>query len=508
MVLDLEQRLDLEAGRTNHVLCEPEQLVVKQLLSEAQCHAKQLDQEISRIQSNLDGLLAQRKSNESRMTRFRVALSPQKRVPPEILSEIFLLCLSGAPVSLFPQLHSAPWVFGRVCSRWRAVSLNEPRLWSCLGVDNYRAAHQRHIPTLAKEIFSRGRQSSITLACKARHYGDAIVDLVTSYSPRIQDLSLTLNIGSFVTLFTRPPGGWDRLESVAFEFYREPVARIEDQLEQHAITVLEAAPNLRKVAFRVCGGGPCIRLRPGTQFDCIPWAQLTDVSFATISPASCVLLKILNQCTSLVNLEVSLNDENPSSLSKSHVPSDIVLPELKSLTIDLKSGSRKLAHFLSTIIAPSLSSFTVHSPPWNCKWPQNEFLSFISNSGCSLKCLSLKAMPILTEEYEPLLYALPTLTTATLSRTSPIHTSTLHAMISGEVLPVVEELECRVMSTEAVLDVLEASWLKSGARPGYGGIRHAIICADDFRQAGDRSRALEPIFLKQGRVIRVLNTVH
>ncbi|KAF9461002.1 hypothetical protein BDZ94DRAFT_1222079, partial [Collybia nuda] len=129
MVLDMTHRLDREAGCTNLILCDPEEVIVKQLLSNAQTRVNILDEEISRVQKNLDELLAQRQSNETRITRFRAALSPQKRVPPEILSEIFLLCLSGAPVSLFPQLHSAPWVFGRVCSRWRAVSLSEPRLW-------------------------------------------------------------------------------------------------------------------------------------------------------------------------------------------------------------------------------------------------------------------------------------------------------------------------------------------------------------------------------------------
>lgn len=55
------------------------------------------------------------------------------RLSPEILAQIFLLCLpthnwETQPSSL--KNSEAPVVFGRVCSYWREVTYSTPALWS------------------------------------------------------------------------------------------------------------------------------------------------------------------------------------------------------------------------------------------------------------------------------------------------------------------------------------------------------------------------------------------
>ncbi|KAJ7483482.1 hypothetical protein FB451DRAFT_991164, partial [Mycena latifolia] len=60
-------------------------------------------------------------------------LSPLRRMPPELLGEIFSWTLPSVQEALgrrrFQDKHS-PWVFTQVCHRWRAVALSTPSLWS------------------------------------------------------------------------------------------------------------------------------------------------------------------------------------------------------------------------------------------------------------------------------------------------------------------------------------------------------------------------------------------
>ncbi|KAF8957587.1 hypothetical protein BDZ97DRAFT_102042 [Flammula alnicola] len=63
-----------------------------------------------------------------------VILSPIRRLPPEILGEIFLVyrVVSGRPVSL---RTSPAAVLSQVCRSWRQTAISLPPLWDTLRVD-------------------------------------------------------------------------------------------------------------------------------------------------------------------------------------------------------------------------------------------------------------------------------------------------------------------------------------------------------------------------------------
>lgn len=138
-----------------------------------------------------------------------------------------------------------------------------------------------------------------------------------------------------------------------------------------------------------------------------------------------------------------------SGLSKFSVLSDVVLPHLESLTIDLRSGSSKLARFLSTVITLTI---VIHD---------------------TFSTLELK----MTAERVPLFHF--KLGFAQIHMTH----SYAHSMVEYGPLYALPTQCCCVMSAETTFDMLRA-----GVRLGYGGIQHA----------GGRSRALEPIFLTHG----------
>ncbi|KAF5310368.1 hypothetical protein D9611_012065 [Ephemerocybe angulata] len=81
-----------------------------------------LSKRISKLQSQLDALEGQRQ-------RHRAILSPVRRMPMEILGEIFALVL---PDVLYPDDRRMLRHLGLVCKSWRNASLLAHRLWSGL----------------------------------------------------------------------------------------------------------------------------------------------------------------------------------------------------------------------------------------------------------------------------------------------------------------------------------------------------------------------------------------
>ncbi|KAJ7142740.1 hypothetical protein C8R44DRAFT_866045 [Mycena epipterygia] len=52
---------------------------------------------------------------------------PIHRLPPEILGSIFLDCVPDVPL---PRTHPALFLLSRICSTWRSIAIQSPRLWS------------------------------------------------------------------------------------------------------------------------------------------------------------------------------------------------------------------------------------------------------------------------------------------------------------------------------------------------------------------------------------------
>ncbi|RDB16569.1 hypothetical protein Hypma_002932 [Hypsizygus marmoreus] len=79
----------------------PETCVAKSLLSETLREVEHLALEIARAQAILDALNAKRDEAVARADRFRAAIVPHKRVPQEVLAEIFAHTVEGMPFTLY-----------------------------------------------------------------------------------------------------------------------------------------------------------------------------------------------------------------------------------------------------------------------------------------------------------------------------------------------------------------------------------------------------------------------
>ncbi|KAJ7183783.1 hypothetical protein C8R46DRAFT_1344496 [Mycena filopes] len=115
---------------TNTVPSDNECTRIRELVGAPMDEITSLDQDIAVLKVTLERLSRQRE----RLTEFVEAhlalVSQTRRLPEDILREIFAASLPRERYSLMSRTRDSPLVFTYVCSEWRRVAFSMPRLWT------------------------------------------------------------------------------------------------------------------------------------------------------------------------------------------------------------------------------------------------------------------------------------------------------------------------------------------------------------------------------------------
>ncbi|KAJ7239590.1 hypothetical protein B0H12DRAFT_1001579, partial [Mycena haematopus] len=85
-----------------------------------------IDEEIVQLHSRLKQLEAERARLSSFRTQSCAILSPLRRMPPEILGEIFSRTIPALP----DRTRYSPWFLTHISRRWREIAISTSSLWS------------------------------------------------------------------------------------------------------------------------------------------------------------------------------------------------------------------------------------------------------------------------------------------------------------------------------------------------------------------------------------------
>jgi hypothetical protein len=496
---DMRESLRREAGSSNRILSDREMRLTRQLLHDTEEQLLYLDLQIGDNDSSSSYIIA----NDTRarlfddIERFRVAIAPQKRLPPEMLAQIFSLSLGDNPTTLPPKLNNPPWIFGHVCSRWRAVALDEPRLWNSLHVLGRRPQGLRvSVPLPALEICLRARQAPLSLTFEGPTNPNSII---IPLSKQVRYLEIHDAEPSLMT--SDPP--FDLLESAVLNF-----PSFTDELWHTAlnsdITAFSNAPKLRSVNFRV---NDTHSVAFGSKSNLhLPWAQLTSLTFFHVTPPLISTLEILREAVSLVDFELILGNgqfiAHVDFIQLNALP-PIIHPNLRTVRLGLREET-ELGLFLKPLVLPALRSFK-NSGTRRTTLVHPGFYTFIKQSCHSLKFFSFST-PGLTPNMEEILRGMPNLVELDLHRGSRVPPSILKMMGSGELLPVLEMLGCETFSLRAFVAFLESR----PAGPMYRGLRKARIVVikgwfnvEDVRAGQERYNIIRPSMEREGRHINI-----
>jgi hypothetical protein len=355
---DLNQTngIDISIRQINdRVLSHSERAFLKNILLEARSELESLEGEISRTRALLASLLYERDRKTSRMEAIAAIVAPHKDLPYEVLSEIMVLAASGEEVYSPPTLRPgstrwSPWALGRICSRWRQIALNEPRIWSRISLHD--GCTLPNYMGVSQEAFRRSGQSPLSLSLSFRsmtHPSNPIHSFIAPNLGRISNLKLS-GPPSFMTDFLSLPSSFIALESMCLEC-REPY-----WVPRGRIQIFEDASRLVDVGIRGCSTA----LR---EFPCnlnIQWARVTKICFSDtlICPSS--VHKMLAECSQLRSCFIEVAGHWPEEHDPPYPAGSIRLPFLKyfSLTDPRTSGSP----FLLPLDLPALSTLTIDGP--------------------------------------------------------------------------------------------------------------------------------------------------
>ncbi|KAF8200069.1 hypothetical protein K438DRAFT_1823158 [Mycena galopus ATCC 62051] len=118
---------------TNYCPGDAELAQIRALLVEPCLKLKRLDDEIAATRKALDKLAEERDALGAYVGAQRILMSPNRRLPLDIIEKIFATCLPTNRNCVM-SAQEAPVILGWICSSWRAISLATPRLWSRLHI--------------------------------------------------------------------------------------------------------------------------------------------------------------------------------------------------------------------------------------------------------------------------------------------------------------------------------------------------------------------------------------
>ncbi|KAJ8073008.1 hypothetical protein PM082_019876 [Marasmius tenuissimus] len=104
---------------------------VRSFMRPLQGELSALDNEISRLQSLVKDLISRRDPIKEYLSQHQNIISLIRRLPFEILSQIFIACLPTAHHAT-RDLTQAPLVFTTISRRFRDVAISTPRLWNSI----------------------------------------------------------------------------------------------------------------------------------------------------------------------------------------------------------------------------------------------------------------------------------------------------------------------------------------------------------------------------------------
>jgi F-box-like len=360
-----------------------------------------LDSEIARVTA----LLRQLRQKRTPLKREINAHSTVLRLPPEILSEIFVTYLATNGVDFVHQswmrltITNSPLLFGRVCRAWREIAWSTPSLWCSMRLPNLQ---KKKLDFVLVDGWLK-RSGSLPLSICAALPSDnsspiivAIMDVIAKYSERWQNVHFELPLHCYDVL-KRVKSRLPILHYIGIE--KEPWAEVALHLDMFSV-----APLLRHLYMRG------INLY---DFD-LPTDQVTKLTLeCDFVNEFLYLLRYSPQVVHCLVVGISI----PSPRDQLH---HALASKLENLEISFDQDyNGPISDILDALTLPAVRAFSCIAV--EIDFPHLSFISLISRSSCSLQSLCLESCKTSDSEFVDCLRAIPSLQKLLLTEVTLTH---------------------------------------------------------------------------------------
>ncbi|KAF9463647.1 hypothetical protein BDZ94DRAFT_1321603 [Collybia nuda] len=394
---------------------------------------------------------------------YRTAIAPHRKLPNEILTEIFFAASDKVTVPAANIDSKPPWTLFRVCKRWREIALTTPKLWTYIRLYYQDKGEDDRWLDMSKAVLARSEGKLMTLRItgeRSRGYtagwtqltplAKAFREIVIPNAHRLQKFRIDASSQELIEIFNIASPEWASLRHLILSCSAKNMA------PRGIVKVFENAPHLRTLKSY-------LKMFSGSGYH-FPWAHITklDMPYSKLHPYAA--LEILRKCPNIETCILSFSD-NMFDSSHKYIPSTntpredqspVTLPALKLLDVDIYKCSSFIL-FLGPLVLPQLTTLSIDGEtvmvpdPWNpeyipiiARFERLEKISLnISVPSIDIDALIKQITPLLTE------FSIP--------RGDVLSISTLSSITSGELLPNLKELHCKITddTLRAHLDMVE-----------------------------------------------------
>lgn len=454
-------------GSTNHVPTETEAFEIRQSITAAKNDLVELEAEISRLAELLESRRLSTIALRSRIDRYQGVLSLGRKLPMEMLGEIFTHAVGierALPGTrpLKPCLVKAPIILGSVCRYWRATTLATPGLWAIIDVGITDEDGPCHVVRLLDLYLTRSKAAPLHVVFHSKQGGpnsNQVVSMLAAHSSQWRFLSVDAPFSVLRTLNDNV-GTLDSLCTV------EILRKTPENHDQLDLDMFKTAPRLSSVKLLT---------------DCFSPPPSSQLSYAYLSLPTYDALRLLALSTNLVechlHCEVSAKGDPPSF-------PPISQPRLRVLTVNSLAAVGVLHHLSAPALVSLTASFTPHHTWGAFITALTTFVQRATNSVQAFRIHGLRADDGV-DTLLPLLAALPELRTFCFdpSAHNPARTAALFRMLTNPtpgigvdpaarscVIPRLDTLlfgndsaHCPFFEPELFLDMVESRTPQAGA---------------------------------------------
>ncbi|KAJ7188951.1 hypothetical protein C8R46DRAFT_32746 [Mycena filopes] len=383
----------------------------EEVLSDSSAELERYTAEALKLKAALAQIERDRVALEDYSQLCRFVLSPIRRLPSEILIEIFAFFLPdipnwGGPPFRVSDLDPAEEELRRVanvdllrisqvCPRWHRLVMGTSSLWSTVSL-NLEIRHSRPILSLLKSSLERGCNSPMDVGvfCEDRCslQASALLNLLVQYSRQWKDLTITMGPFMPYSALDAVKGNLPLLQSLRIDTVTTENSRDTEILMQ-AISSFQVAPRLTALGYR----GPLGLI------SYLPLEQLKVLVCLDFSPkginelVSSIMPRLSDDCSCQLRIHDSDDDPDAPQTQLSAVTSNISQLSLGGTVVTPDSAEQILLVFTRHLILPRVFKIEFPHSQYQelpLRWPQREFCALAERSSFStnLVTLSLEAV--------------------------------------------------------------------------------------------------------------------
>jgi hypothetical protein len=431
--------------------------------------------EMTRIVLALDAIAEFEDEMNDIRARIHVALSPQKKMPTEILALIFVYCLDSASGTVLaagaPKLPQS-LIITQVCTQWRQVALHEPHLWNKLRIRSYGSRYTPYqtMAERARYFLSLSGSLPITLLDDIGLANKCRFDLFHGIQHRIQRLRLYHEVSSLKGVFEHKIK-FEALTTLELIIANDNFLSL---VIQPSFEMFATARHLRNLTIWGVGRNIQYGFFQPDLTSSFSWAQITSLSIAEHAIPLNIAENLLRRCKNVVSCIIAIG---PDLNRTGHSSVTIALHHLEDLHLSYVGDRDPLNHpgsIIRPFICPNLRELNFelkNQKKYPKGWPQGEFISFMGRSRCSPTSFTTN-IEIPTNNLEALLETLPNVVILNLRfQHNQFCPSTLNKLSNWQLLPRLEDFECSVMNLAHSIHFLERRWFPCPIQSGTSSSR-------------------------------------